>query len=127
MNRYLNKGLKSRVVGYFVVYSISCNRVVGYIFHICFSEIEGRIEHSCCNRPDSRMLFSLDLVEFVNHSAVVSMQLSKIMKNVRYKCIQPFSRDNGRIRIAKRSHIHLKFARKDKQDRNISRIVDVQL
>ena len=67
---------------------------MGDIFHVRFDPVERGVEDRRNDRADNRVLLSLDLVEAVQHAAVVGMNLGKVVEDIMQECRKTLPRDD---------------------------------
>lgn len=104
---HVNERFELRVVRHLVVNSIGSNWVVRDVLHVSLAEVEDRIVHSSCDATDLWMFLALDLVESIEHLAMVHVELRKVVEDVANELSETVPRNNGRIHLAQWLNIHL--------------------
>ena len=79
---YLHKLLESGVSSHLVVNSVGCDGVIGDILHICLAEVQDGIVNRGSNTADAGVFIALDLMERVEHFAVMHVKFSEIVEDV---------------------------------------------
>lgn len=105
----LSKSSEKWIILHFLVNSIGRYGIIWNILHIGFSEIQCGVEDRSSNAAYYWVLFELDVVESVDQSAVMGVQLSKIMENILDETVKFIWRYNWWIGISKRLNIHLQW------------------
>lgn len=70
------------------------------ILHVSVPPIQGRIEDWFANTANTRMLFSLNLLEGLQHFPMELVDLRDVVEHILNKCWEAFRRDDGRCRGA---------------------------
>ena len=87
----LDEPLECRVVGHLVVNAVGGDGVVRNVLHVRFAKVEHSVVDGGCNTADGRVLFALNLMEGIEHLAVVHMQLAEVVEDVVNELSESFS------------------------------------
>ena len=83
-----------------VVDPVRRDRVVGNVLHVRLAEVQDGVVHGCRDAADHGVLLALDLVERVQHLAVVHVQLAEVVEDVVDELGEALAGHDGRVHLA---------------------------